>query len=294
MYKIERIDNEIINVATKKRIKDKKTLHFIKSLRIPPAYHNVHISHDVNSKILAYGYDTKDRKQVIYNKWFIEQQQNNKFQRVNELEPVFNRINRHIKKKLLESIAKNTIDKNALICLLLRIMMLCNFRIGNDKYTKEYCSYGLTTLEWQHILPYKDDKIIISFIGKKGVKNESILSDKHVIKLLRTHYVNKHYINKFNCRVFEYEIIHKDGSANIHSISAKDVNDYLQKFDDNITCKDIRTWRANCLYMQYYKQSKIENERKRQIETIKKVALELHNTPTVCKKDYISPELLEG
>ena len=44
-------------------ITDEKQLDFFKSLKIPPAYDNVTIIN--GKKIIAYGYDSKNRKQVI-------------------------------------------------------------------------------------------------------------------------------------------------------------------------------------------------------------------------------------
>ena len=45
-------------------------------------------------------------------------------------------------------------------------MKICNFRIGNEAYEKEYGSIGITTLQKKHI-KFKSDKTIIEFIGKK-------------------------------------------------------------------------------------------------------------------------------
>ena len=44
-------------------IKNEKQLDFFKSLKIPPAYNNVTITN--GKKIIAYGYDSKNRKSYI-------------------------------------------------------------------------------------------------------------------------------------------------------------------------------------------------------------------------------------
>lgn len=62
---------------------------------------------------------------------------------------------------------QNIHKKNKLIATLLKLMKICNFRIGNDTYEKEYGSIGLTTLQSKHIR-FKGDLTIIEFTGKKS------------------------------------------------------------------------------------------------------------------------------
>lgn len=299
---IRKEGNKYINIATNSEIKNKEILEYIKSLHIPPGYKNVRIFNK-NSKVLAYGYDNKDRKQTIYNKSFIEKQREKRFAKIMRLNTIFAKIQRHIKKYIQIKTLNNHgthgtgTMKASLICLILQIMILCNFRIGCEKYARENKSYGLTTLEWSHIHFLQNGKIHIKFIGKKGVCNESILRDKASIHFLRKlaaeHQHNQYNINgKKDMRVFKYI----DGEDRIHHINASDVNEYLQKFDKELTCKDIRTAMANYLYIKYHTEDAEgagENGKKRQINAIKKVAEELHNTPTVCKKSYINPAILK-
>jgi DNA topoisomerase-1 len=281
--------NKYVNEATNKEIKNVETLEYIKSLRIPPAYKDIVIN-DKKNKILAYGYDEKGRKQTIYNKWFIEKQRQERFARIIKLNGIFAKIQKHIKKHV-KNYSQYPIKK-ALISLILQIMILCNFRIGCEKYLRENNSYGLTTLEWKHIEFLKNGKVHIKFIGKKGVCNESTLRDKASIvflKKLAQQQENGHF-PVLDKRVFKY----LDENGNIHHINAPDVNNYLHKYDPELTCKDIRTAMANYLYIKYYNESSIEvDSKKRQIEAIKKVAYELHNTPAVCKKNYINPAILK-
>ena len=52
----------------------------IKKLKIPPCYNNVVILN--NKKIVAYGYDSKGRKQVVYNTKYIEKQNEKKYDKI--------------------------------------------------------------------------------------------------------------------------------------------------------------------------------------------------------------------
>ena len=69
-----------IDKKTKKRITDKKILKRIKEMRIPPGYSKVKISKKAKDKIQATGIDDAGRKQYIYSKKFVKEQQEIKFQ----------------------------------------------------------------------------------------------------------------------------------------------------------------------------------------------------------------------
>lgn len=241
---------------------------------IPPAYTNVKIFKNPKSKIYAYGYDKKGRKQIIYNAWFIEKQRKKRFRNVMSLRPYMKTLQKKIADTLKSP--KDYTDKEVHICLILRLMMLCNFRIGNAKYLKDNGSYGLTTLEWKHLKFPKDTKTVkIEFVGKKGVVNKSICDDGQVVSLLK-------------------KLKKKADKPNVFSVSSKDVNAYIHEINTGMTAKDIRTWHANYLYVKFFNVAKKQGltEKKSRASAIKQVAEALHNTPAVCKKSYLLPELI--
>lgn len=242
-------------------IKDKNILIYIKSLKIPPAYNNV-IINDINNnkKIIAFGYDSKNRKQVIYNQEYILKQHNKKYNR-------YLRLNKYIK-KILKTIKEDLIgndDYKKEIAIILFLLIECNFRIGNKKYLIENKTYGITTLEKRHI-KFKEtkgkDEIEIEFIGKKNIINKSLCKSKILYD----------YLYK-KCKSLK-------NNENIFNVNSIDINKYLKHFNKEITSKDLRTWKSNNLYNKYIKNNSIN-------EAIKKVSIELHNTPAVCKNSYI-------
>ena len=58
----------------------------IKKLRIPPMWTGVKIDSSSKSKIQATGYDSKMRKQYIYNPEFVEKSKMNKFKKMNKFD----------------------------------------------------------------------------------------------------------------------------------------------------------------------------------------------------------------
>ena len=120
-------------------ITDEKQLDFFKSLKIPPAYDSVTIIN--GKKIIAFGYDSKNRKQVIYHPKFILSQNNIKFQKIKQSIKYFSGLKRKIKKDI------NGHDINKIYAIIITLIIDCGFRIGNKKYEIDNNSYGLTTLK---------------------------------------------------------------------------------------------------------------------------------------------------
>lgn len=249
-------------------ITDDKLIDRFKALKIAPAYENVSININKNAKIQAFGYDSKKRKQVLYHPDFIKKQATKKYERFVRLEPKIQKI----KNKILKDIKSDNI-KNKEIGIIIFMILNCGFRIGNEKYVKENNSYGLTTLEFRHLI-FKNNKIIIEFIGKKGVINKSICCNK----IIHDYLLNKKNNSKETDRVFE--------------TSSKYVNDYLKNINPEITSKDLRTWNANNLFIKYINDENILKEKNPIKKCIEKVAENLHNTPAICKKSYLHPEII--
>ena len=258
----------------------------LKDLYLPPALDNVKISRNKRDKVLAIGYDTKNRAQYTYNKKFTEKQSKDKFQHM----IAFGESYKKILKQIQQDLYTESDTKNKQVATILRFVIDCSFRVGNDKYTKENKSYGVTTLESRHVTT-KGPLITVEFIGKKGVKNKCSLRNKRLSKTLRQ---KKKTIRK-NDRLFTYR-----KGKQYYEVRPNDVNSYLKKFGD-FTTKNFRTWGANLeLIHQIQKvpdlSPKDSETKKTKVlnECIDKVAFKLHNTRSVCKSNYLDPKVMES
>jgi DNA topoisomerase-1 len=265
-------------------ITNSEEINKIKLLKIPPAYDNVTIIN--NKKIIAYGYDSKNRKQVLYNPDFIAKRNIIKYKKISNSIKFFSKLKKKIAKDL-----RNSDEKIKAIAVIITLIFTCGFRIGNKKYEKENNSVGLTTLKYKHI-KFENNKILIDFIGKKGVQNLAYCDNKKI---------NEYLNNKYKVASSLDDYIFSYGTNKI--ITSNDVNEYLkiigdyysnEKTNTIITTKDLRTWNANMLFINYFnklrdKEDKIEKNIKNAIEM---VALKLHNTYNICKKSYIDPEII--
>ena len=282
---------KVINDEINNKINNKIILNKIDKIYIPPAYIDVKIF--LNKELLATGIDTAGRKQYIYSENRKKKRELKKYNQIYKLSKNIYKL----KKKINKDLNHIDFDKNKLIALTLKIMDLCNFRGGNKKYEELYGTYGLTTIHKKHVKISKNE-IIIEFIGKKGVNNNCIIKNKSLQKIIK----NIYQISSKNDN-YLFSIIYKNEKI---GITILDLNKYLESF--NVTCKDLRTWNANIIFLKNFKNevdhldnsydSKDENKklklRKKIIRNaIKSTAISLHHTPVICKNSYIFKKIIE-
>ena len=263
-------------------IKDKKYINnILKNIYIPPSYNNVKININKNEKILAIGIDTKNRNQYIYSNNYIEKQSKKKFNKLYNFGKKYNII----LKKINKDLDLNDEDKNKQIAIILKLIIDCNFRVGNEKYCKEYNSYGVTTLKKKHIkINNKTNKITIDFNGKKNVRNKCEVRNPKIIRTLKKKKY-EYYDDEF---IFDYKL-----NNNYYNISSNDVNNYLKQFGD-FTTKIFRTWSANIKLIKYLinLKNKNLNIKKKLNISIEQVSEKLHHTKNVCRKNYLDKKLI--
>src|SRR5439155_14535371 len=94
-----------------------------------------------------------------------------------------------------------------------------------------------------------------------------------------------------------FQYLGEDGQA--HHIASTDVNDYLREtMGQDFTAKDFRTWAGTVLAACLLDKSdsfESQNQAKRNIvRAIRAVAQQLGNTPAICRKCYIHPEVINS
>ena len=264
-----------------KRINNQKIIdNSLEGVYIPPAYDDVKINLNKKGKVLAIGFDDKDRPQYVYNKKFTKKMKNKKFNGLYLFGLQYNKILKDINR----NIKLNEDNKLKHVCMVLKLIIDCNFRVGNDEYMKQNNSYGVSTLKSNHIIINKG-KVTIDFIGKKSVRNVCQVKDKTTKK----HLTLKKKTLKNKQRIFTYKKDHKSKKVNI---SSNDVNQYIKQFGD-FTSKDFRTWSANIKLIEYLSQSNEETLDKDIKKCITEVAEKLHHTPEVCKTNYLFTGLID-
>lgn len=267
-------------------IKDKKILEWIANLRIPPAWKNVTINYNMSNsnKQTCCGYDPAGRMQCLYSEAHIKKARLQKYCDLIKFGEELPKIQNDIKRALDQV----RFTKLKIIALVLKIVSCCNFRLGTLTYEAQNESYGITTIRKQHVT-FDNNKAVIRFIGKKSVLNECVIDDQQCVKALR----ELVRVAKPDDHVMMYT----HGGEWEH-IKHTDINNFLKQYGENITSKDFRTFQSNMLIIDAMRDKDPNamkpTARKRALnEAVKQVAAIVHNTPAVCKHDYIDSEILE-
>jgi DNA topoisomerase-1 len=161
-------------------------------------------------------------------------------------------------------------------------------RVGNDEYTKENKSYGLTTLRNPHV-SVEGAQLKFRFKGKSGKSWNLQIRDRRVAKIVRA------CQDLPGQRLFQYI----DEAGELREVASADVNDYLREITGkDVTAKDFRTWAGTvmaALALQEFEAIDSKATVKKNVKAaIERVAARLGNTPTICRKCYVHPEILDS
>jgi DNA topoisomerase-1 len=269
-----------------KIVQDKKILEYINSMApIPPAYNDVRIYYEKNPKILFDGRDIKGKLQQIYSTKFRLAADKNKFKSLIEFGYKLPEINKQIEKNI-----NGALTPEKVISLILVLIQDCGFRIGSLTYFKLNKSIGLSTLMRKHLTFKKDKTIQIKFLGKKGVENNCIVKNPVITRELTKLASTK----KPNDFMFSYI----DNSNQEMLLSGDNINNWLKTYGDDFTTKMFRTFSTNVLFIDLMHETKpqtlTENERKKKVkQNLEILSTCINNSPTICKKSYLSSDLLK-
>ena len=269
--------------AEGKRVRDTETLRRIRSLVIPPAWTDVWICTNPRGHLQATGRDARGRKQSRYHPRWREVRDENKYERM----LLFGTAIRAIRARLEEDLALPGLPRNKVLATIVRLMERTLIRVGNDEYARENHSYGLTTMRTKHV-QVNGSTVVFSFRGKSGKSHTVGVEDRRLARIIRRCQDLPGY------ELFEY----LDESGETHKIDSSDVNDYLREISgQDFTAKDFRTWVGTvlaCVALREFEEFTSETQAKKNVvEAIKAVAQRLGNTPAVCRKCYVHPEVLQ-
>ncbi|AKQ45450.1 DNA topoisomerase I [Rufibacter radiotolerans] len=263
-------------------VTDDKILDRIQKLVIPPAWTDVWISPSANGHLQATGRDEKGRKQYLYHPQWQATRSLNKFGRM----LTFGYALPDIRKQVEKDLRLKKLEKRKILAIVVELLDHSFIRIGNKTYAKANNSYGLTTLRDRHV-KIEGDNLRLEFVGKKGVNQQISIKDRRLARLVKQCQDIPGY------DLFQYY----DEEGQRQPIESGDVNEYLRSLStEEFTAKDFRTWGGTVLMVECLEQILDENpdiEKEKSVkEAAKMVAQELGNTPTVCSKYYIHPEVV--
>jgi DNA topoisomerase-1 len=264
------------------RVKDAAALKRIRALAIPPAWTDVWICPRANGHIQATGRDARGRKQYRYHARFRELRESTKYEHMLE----FARSLPAIRQTIAEHMALRGLPREKVLATVVNLLETTLIRVGNEDYAKQNKSYGLTTLRDRHV-EVDGSELRFDFKGKSGKTWKLQVKDRRVAKIIRA------LQDLPGQDLFQY--VDDDGER--QSVTSADVNAYLKEITgEDITAKDFRTWAGTVLAAWALKEFEaFDNEAKAKKNiraAIEQVAARLGNTPTICRKCYVHPELI--
>jgi DNA topoisomerase-1 len=264
-------------------VKDENTLERIRKLAIPPAYVDVWICSKANGHLQATGRDARGRKQYRYHPQFREARESTKYEHMME----FAKALPDVRRKLSEHMALRGLPREKVLATVVHLLETTLIRVGNDDYAKENKSYGLTTLRNPHV-KVEGAELRFQFKGKSGKQWRLQVKDRRIARIIRA------CQDLPGQRLFQYQ----DGDQ-LREVNSADVNAYLKEITGrDITAKDFRTWAGTvmaALALQEFEAFDTKATQKKNLKAaIERVSSRLGNTPTICRKCYIHPEVLNA
>ncbi len=270
--------------ADGRTIRDAETLARTKALAIPPAWTEVWICPRADGHIQATGRDARGRKQYRYHaRWRIVKDEA-KYGRTLAFGRSLSKIRRITKRDL----KLPGLPRRKVLAAVVRLLETTLIRIGNDEYARDNGSFGLTTMRSRHAR-VRGTKLEFRFRGKSGIHHTVTLDDPRLARVVR------------RCQELPGQDLfaYVDDDGEVRDVGSADVNEYLRDITgEEFTAKDFRTWAGTVLAMialdEFEAFDSQAQAKKNVVQAIESVARRLGNTPSVCRKCYIHPGILDA
>lgn len=265
-------------------VSDASELARIKSLAIPPAWTEVWICLHKNGHLQATGRDARRRKQYRYHKRWRESRDETKYSRMIAFAAALPRIRAHITRDL----KKPELSRERVLATVVRLLEASLIRVGNDEYARDNRSYGLTTLKDKHV-KVRGGTLRFEFRGKSGKTHCVDIEDRQLAAQV------KKCQDLPGQELFQY----LDEQGVRQDVTSDDVNNYVREASSaDFTAKDFRTWAGTVLAslaLQEFESFDTQTQAKKNVvRAIESVAERLGNTPSICRKCYVHPTIIDS
>src|SRR5262245_5352258 len=160
-------------------VRDEQILRRIKQLAIPPAWTEVWICPLAEGHLQAIGRDARKRKQYRYHPKWREVRDETKYHRMIAFGKSLSQIRSHVNRAL----SARGLPREKVLATIVRLLEMTLIRVGNEEYTKQNRSFGLTTMRNRHV-DIKGGKVSFYFRGKSGIKHAISVHDPGLAKIV--------------------------------------------------------------------------------------------------------------
>jgi DNA topoisomerase IB len=264
-------------------ITDQAVLERIKALVIPPAWKDVWICADERGHIQAVGTDDAGRRQYLYHDDWRSQRDRAKFKRLPEFAAKLPQARRALEADLaLEGLVRERVMACAV-----RLLDIGMFRVGGEDYAEENESYGLATIQKQHVRVKGGTEIEFDYIAKGGAPRSYLIADRLVVPTVKA-------LKRRRGKPTDELLAYKESRGVWRDVSSAEINEWLKDLlGEEYTAKDFRTWNGTVLAaMLLADQAGADDQNQAVVDVIKVVAEILGNTPAVCRASYVDPRVI--
>ena len=266
-------------------VTDAAVLQRIKDLVIPPAWKKVWICPYPNGHIQAVGTDAAGRRQYLYHQTWQEERDEEKFDRVLEMSGAL----ADMRRRVAADLRGRGFDRDRVLALALHLLDLGYFRAGSEQYAEENNSYGIATLQRQHVTLHKQ-AVEFDYPAKSGVRRTLLIEDPAVVRSVRSLLRTPGHGERL--------LVCRNGSS-WTDLHADDLNARFKELvGEEFTVKDLRTWHGTVLAAAAFVDADppVNKTVIKRVESavMKEVAEELGNTPAVARSSYVDPRVVEG
>jgi DNA topoisomerase I len=261
-------------------VRSRGTLARIKSLGVPPAWRDVHISPKPGAAIQAWGHDARGRKQYRYHPRAMEQGASRKFHRIAGM----GRDLPAIRARIARDLRGAGLTRRRVAAAVVRLIAEGYLRVGNERYEKENRSHGATTLRKSNVT-VAGARVILHYRGKSAIEQRHTVVDRRLARFIGALHAAP------GLHVFRYQ-----NAGRWHDLTASDVNRYLRDLARvPYTAKDFRTWggtlRAAVSLAATRPQpaASARDANRNVVAAIRAASEELGNTPAIARKSYVHP-----
>ena len=257
-----------------------------KALVIPPAWTQVWICPAPTGHIQAVGTDDAGRRQYLYHPVWREQRDRAKHDRV----LVVARRLPQARQVVASHLAQAGMPKERALGTAFRLLDLGFFRVGGEQYAEDNGSYGLATIEKQHV-HVTGDEVVFDYPAKSGQERLIAVADPAVIAA-----VSELRARRGGGREL---LAFRDGTR-WRDLSSTDINRYVKDVvGGDVSAKDFRTWHGTVLAAVSLADRADDigsaTRRKKAVRTaMVEVAQYLGNTPTVARGSYVDPRVIDA
>ena len=257
----------------------------IRQLVIPPAWTDVWICPHPSGHLQATGVDAAGRRQYLYHAGWRALRDREKHDHVLDVAECLPAA----RERACAQLGERGLTRQRVLAAAFILLDVGLFRIGGDRYAEENGSYGLMTLQREHVHCTKTG-LVFDYPAKSGKERMHVVTAESVAAVVRSLYRR---------RPAGQRLLACTDGGGWRELDSEDMNGYLKGlFGQEVSAKDLRTWHATVLAAVGLAVSgdapASPSARKRAVSRIvTEVAGYLGNTPAVCRSSYIDPRLFD-